>query len=469
MPDAGPSVEIPAVVLDALGASANDVLLVLDGDLTITWVSPSSLAVVGWRADELVGRGAFELLHLDELERALIVATAAAGGYSPRSTARYRVRAPDGSWVECDLSVGRIGPDGGTGGLAVWVRRAYDQLILREVVAGLLSDDATDQVLGHLLDLVFARNDVSRCAITFEDEVGRLTTVGNDLPPALAGVGDGPDGPWSRARHGLVETLAPSAEDLPPELAEAARAAGLGGLWVVPITEQQGELDHDGGDGDGPVGDERTWAATATVWTVAGGPTPQLNTYAVGLLRQLVALVVRWRRQVTDLAAAARQDPLTGLANRRVLDELAEREPDDGWGPMAVLALDLDRFKPVNDRFGHAAGDEALLVTAQRIRRAVRDDDVVLRLGGDEFAIACADLDESAAVDLAERLRAAVASPIAILGDRVHIGTSIGIAVGADSPTTLLARADAALYEAKGDGAGIAVAPRPTGTAPVDA
>ena len=99
----------------------------------------------------------------------------------------------------------------------------------------------------------------------------------------------------------------------------------------------------------------------------------------------------------------------------------------------------------------------------------MRDDDVVLRLGGDEFAIACADLDESAAVDLAERLRAAVASPIAILGDRVHIGTSIGIAVGADSPTTLLARADAALYEAKGDGAGIAVAPRPTGTAPGDA
>ena len=161
----------------------------------------------------------------------------------------------------------------------------------------------------------------------------------------------------------------------------------------------------------------------------------------------------------------ARHDALTGLPNRRVFAEVLEAarlQAGRGGAQFAVLSLDLDRFKPVNDIYGHQAGDDVLREVAIRIGAAVRVGDTVARLGGDEFALImhCVNSDEepaAAAAFLADRLVDAVGRPISI-GDRcVDVGASIGISIcptdGTD-PETLLRAADMAMYRAKEEGRG---------------
>jgi diguanylate cyclase (GGDEF)-like protein len=118
---------------------------------------------------------------------------------------------------------------------------------------------------------------------------------------------------------------------------------------------------------------------------------------------------------------------------------------------------DLDRFKPVNDRLGHAAGDEVLVVVAERLSEATRQTDTVCRFGGDEFLIICEGFgDPGAIVALAERLVGVVAEPILVGDTTMVVGMSIGMAI-ADLVSTegdLLARSDAALYRAKQAGRG---------------
>jgi cyclic di-GMP phosphodiesterase Gmr len=118
-----------------------------------------------------------------------------------------------------------------------------------------------------------------------------------------------------------------------------------------------------------------------------------------------------------------------------------------------VLYCDLDRFKPINDEFGHAAGDELLRMAALRLEGCVRESDVVARLGGDEFAVLCVGAGPEEATEVAERIRVALLLPFAIEAGEVTIGVSIGVAVGADGlDEELLSRADAALGEAKASG-----------------
>ena len=161
----------------------------------------------------------------------------------------------------------------------------------------------------------------------------------------------------------------------------------------------------------------------------------------------------------------ARHDALTGLPNRRVFAEVLEAarlQAGRGGAPFAVLSLDLDRFKPVNDIHGHQAGDDVLREVATRIGSIVRVGDTVARLGGDEFALImhCANSAEdpaAAAAFLADRIIDAVGRPISI-GDRcVDVGASMGIAIcptdGTD-PETLLRAADMAMYRAKEEGRG---------------
>jgi diguanylate cyclase (GGDEF)-like protein/PAS domain S-box-containing protein len=161
----------------------------------------------------------------------------------------------------------------------------------------------------------------------------------------------------------------------------------------------------------------------------------------------------------------ARHDALTGLPNRRVFAEVLEAarlQAGRGGVQFAVLSLDLDRFKPVNDIYGHQAGDDVLREVATRIGAVVRVGDTVARFGGDEFALImhCVDSNEepgAAAALLADRIIDAVGRPIGI-GDRcVDVGASIGIAIcpvdGTD-PETLLRAADMAMYRAKEEGRG---------------
>jgi diguanylate cyclase (GGDEF)-like protein len=160
------------------------------------------------------------------------------------------------------------------------------------------------------------------------------------------------------------------------------------------------------------------------------------------------------------LAYMARHDALTGLPNRVVFREYVDREPDRrGRGEtVAVLCLDLDRFKYVNDTFGHAVGDALLCAVAKRIEDNVRAGDIVVRLGGDEFAIVQTDVDQpKQATALARRLIEILGQPYDLGKHRAMIGASVGIAYCLHRETdaeTLLKNADMALYQAKANGRG---------------
>ena len=162
-----------------------------------------------------------------------------------------------------------------------------------------------------------------------------------------------------------------------------------------------------------------------------------------------------------ELAHQARSDALTGLANRLNFREataraLARIERHNGM--TGVLFLDLDGFKAVNDRFGHAAGDAVLLQVAERLRRVIRREDLVARLGGDEFAVLLAELrDVGEAEATARRILVALGDQLEVNGLPAGVSTGIGIAVtrsGAITPDELVNRSDIALYQAKRAGRG---------------
>ncbi|MGH1570499.1 putative bifunctional diguanylate cyclase/phosphodiesterase [Methylobacterium sp. P31] len=171
--------------------------------------------------------------------------------------------------------------------------------------------------------------------------------------------------------------------------------------------------------------------------------------------------VTERRQKEAQIAHMARHDALTGLPNRVLLRERMEQvlAALRRGGRAAVLYLDLDGFKGVNDTHGHPAGDELLRQVAQRFCATIRETDLVARLGGDEFAIIQVDLDQaSGASALAERLIAALHAPFCLSGGHeVSIGTSIGVVVAEGQDVTadgLLRAADVALYRAKADGRG---------------
>lgn len=158
-----------------------------------------------------------------------------------------------------------------------------------------------------------------------------------------------------------------------------------------------------------------------------------------------------------ELAGLVRRDALTGLANRMGFGEELERvfrALRRNGGGVALLMLDLDGFKAVNDELGHPAGDAVLCAVAERLRRLSRQTDYLARIGGDEFAIVVTDRhDRESLVLHARRLIAGLAQPFDLADREVRIGVSIGIGVatrrGACEPTELLAIADAALYRVK--------------------
>ncbi len=160
-------------------------------------------------------------------------------------------------------------------------------------------------------------------------------------------------------------------------------------------------------------------------------------------------LYAQSQEQAQALAYAATHDGLTGLANRVALEDAAT-------GHQALLFLDLDGFKSVNDELGHAAGDDVLVAIAQRLAGQIAAHDLVARYGGDEFAILLSDVtDPAAAVAIAERVLRAAAEPLAVSGHTARITGSIGVALPAADGTPLaqlLEQADHALYQAKGAG-----------------
>ncbi|MEL7210191.1 MAG: GGDEF domain-containing protein, partial [Actinomycetota bacterium] len=219
-----------------------------------------------------------------------------------------------------------------------------------------------------------------------------------------------------------------------------------------------------------------TWVAAATSFVVQS---EQVDELRAGLLvfylgtASVLALVGRYYRLSAERAAIAarvaleheqertlalvaeldrmtREDSLTGLANRRAWDEGLDRAcalAERNGCPFAVVLLDLDRFKAVNDRYGHVRGDEVLETVATALRGRVRAADLLARIGGDEFAVLCAATDADEAHHLARDLSSAVAEAL----QEVQVSASAGVAVWREGDTarTVANRADRAMYRIK--------------------
>ncbi|WP_286159108.1 EAL domain-containing protein [Methylobacterium sp. Leaf456] len=200
------------------------------------------------------------------------------------------------------------------------------------------------------------------------------------------------------------------------------------------------------------AGGETIWVSE-TAWLIPGADGAPAG------YEGTVADATERKRAEALVEHMARHDTLTGLPNRRLFHEVLGRaiaEARRRGGRVAVLCCDLDRFKAVNDTFGHPAGDALLRVVAERLRGALREGDMVARLGGDEFAIILSDPDEARRIaSVARRIITSLARPVDLDGLSAVVGVSIGIAIGpedGDGPETLFKNADIALYRAKDSG-----------------
>jgi diguanylate cyclase (GGDEF)-like protein len=188
-----------------------------------------------------------------------------------------------------------------------------------------------------------------------------------------------------------------------------------------------------------------------------------LGTFCLVLLRQLATLLmvggmaVVLQKQQVLLTYQAQHDALTGLPNRAAFQDRGAEAVRD-TARVALLMLDLDGFKPVNDTLGHAAGDEVLVTVARRLAGALRPGDFACRLGGDEFAVLLTDVSDDDVMGLARRVLSAVSEPMTIHGIPAAVGASIGVTSSrpgtARTLDVLVRQADDAMYDAKAGGKG---------------
>jgi diguanylate cyclase (GGDEF)-like protein len=193
--------------------------------------------------------------------------------------------------------------------------------------------------------------------------------------------------------------------------------------------------------------------------TAAERPVPVEVRHALDTLRSQVALALARAGLTAELTRRASVDPLTGLANRALFSQrLRETLAEAGGATPALVLLDLDDFKTINDSLGHSHGDEVLMVVAERLRTCLRPADLAARLGGDEFAVLLPEVaDEAEAVAVAERLVASMRSPVIVSGREVLARASAGVRLGRageEDPERLLRDADMAMYAAKTAGRG---------------
>ena len=388
------------------------ILVRIAADGTLTHVTGSSVAVLGYPPATLLGQSLLALCHPDDR---LALRTMLSARPSPRGAMEHclRFRHADGRWLPTELWFGRPEPDNLVCVLRDISRRLRTEATLRDSEARfrLITENAGDMI-------VRTRADRSRAYVS---------------PASHALLGFTP-----AEMLGLDFLAMVHPDDREEVEASYARFCATGGRTTTSYRLRR----KDGG-----------YVSVEAAWVAVPAETGEGNE-VVAIVRDVSARKAAEAR----IAFLARHDPLTGLANRMLFQERADdalRRVGRGE-TMAVLCLDLDRFKSVNDTLGHAAGDALLRTVAERLGACAREVDTVARLGGDEFALLQVGISraEDAAV-LAGRLLEVLAKPYAIAGQVVRLGASLGIAIGPVDGTsyeTLMQKADVALYRAKAEG-----------------
>ena len=390
-----------------------------DAAALLTWVDPAFGQMLGWRADEVIGRRINELVHPDDREMGIGNWMEMLESPGPARPVRLRHLHQDGSWV--------------------WIEVTNNNR---------LADPEHHDVLAEMVDISEEMGALE--ALHAREQLLRQLT--ETVPVGLFHADLGGHLLFSNSRLG--------------ELTGARSITGTADLLAVVRPEDRGQLE------EAVAGALAGADADVEVCIPSGSESARYCMFRLRPLLNDSGAVVGLTGAVSDVTAAvhtrqslqaqAATDQLTGCLNRTAALAVLQ-DALDGHGSAAlpnsgtaVIFLDLDQFKPVNDRFGHATGDEALVRVAERIRASVRSGDVVGRVGGDEFLVVCpgipnADQALNVAAFLASR---AFDQPIEVDGHRLDIRASLGVAWTVDDgteATTMVQRADAAMYQAKRD------------------
>jgi diguanylate cyclase (GGDEF)-like protein/PAS domain S-box-containing protein len=370
--------------------------------------------LVGWTGDELIAAQTIDLIHPDDRERAIDnwLETLAAPGRDTRWRGRH-LRA-DGEYV--------------------W---------LEFTNCNLLDDASYDGVRSEMLDIsdqMAMHEELRRSEARFR----RLTEA---LPLGLAQIDDG---------GGILYANRPFMDVLGID-----ECSSIGAAFAMAVPDDRQCLDlavaaalQRGEDADLEVRLQSTGAAPRIVQVVLR-PLHEASANAANAIVVISDVTERTAMRY-ELECRASFDPLTRCYNRSTTlsfleTHLASERP--AGTRTAVVFVDLDRFKPINDTLGHAAGDEVLELAAQRMQGAIREHDLIGRIGGDEFLVICPDIaDRSDANEIAERISTRLQDEYVVLGSRVSLSASVGIAwAEADDHDAdgLVRRADAAMYQAK--------------------
>ena len=323
-------------------------------------------------------------------------------------------------------------------------QRAAQQAAISELGAAALSSVETSALLDQAVTLVKDTLDIDMSTVleTLPGAEWMLIRAGSGWPPGKVGVARVPADYQSQAAHTLRSDEPIVVEDYRTETrfhgSELLRSLGLRSGVTVPIK------------GRGvPFG-------ILAAHTVTLRPFGEDEVHFLRSIANVLAAAIERRLSEEETRHQALHDPLTNLPNRVLfrdrLEHAVARASRSG-SSLAVMFLDLDNFKVINDSLGHEAGDELLVKLAPRLSQAIRGGDTVARFGGDEFVLLCEGLDDEAeAVEIAERVKASFSRPFVLRGNEHFVSASIGVAVsggGENVPEGMVRDADAAMYHAK--------------------
>ena len=421
-----------------------EAVVVLEANGTIIYANDMVTELTGLGVEALLGTHLADLLHPEDLERALANVTGVASGAQPRP-ALLRLILGDGNWKTFELNPRMFESCGLDGFHAPNTAVVIRDIPPRDAHWFYFAALASGEPFSFCVD-VLARGLSTKAngpmAIAYDRLDGHRAATGT-LPRLLTGVtadgrhDDTPGTPWELALR-TGEAVCIDVADVPEPYRSAARQLGAASGLAVPVADTSPRL-----------------PALLVQWAPSRVMGEVVKESLRGRPIEAVSIGLERREATWRLERLAHCDSLTGLANRARFFEVLQQYHDAKVG-FGVCYVDLDRFKVVNDTYGHQVGDEAIVMCARRMERVARAGDIVARFGGDEFAIACRGISSEVLDDIAQRLVDTLAHPWGHGDDLIALGASVGCALseaGAD-PDTVVAAADAALYVAKRQGRG---------------
>ena len=406
----------------ALVRNSHDLTIVADADGRAKYVSPSVTRMLGYAPSEFSGFDG-HLVHPDDQQRVIDAFRLSRFSPATHPTVEFRIQHRDGSWRWLDMTATNLLADRAIRGLVFNIR------------------DVTDRKEAEV-------------ALAQASEQFRLSFENAPIGMAVSSIGPDSAGCLLKVNQALADLLGYTRGELEGRTMgqlshpddQEADAVALARFQAHQVSTYTSEKRYRHADGH--------WIWVQLQASLVAGD-DDANNYVIS---QMLDITER-RAAEEKLTFLALHDPLTGLANRRLLLDrwaVALARAARSGRSVAVLYLDLDRFKDVNDTIGHDQGDQLLLQASRRLCELVRESDTLARMGGDEFVLVADDLSGAVeALAIARRVGDSLNQPFQLPGGiSVSITASVGVALshGSTDPKTLLRHADVAMYQAKEQG-----------------